>query len=275
MKNIILINNPPFRWQTRIYRKYANRFKEDIWILHNAKSLKNGLYANQLYDFRFTDTENNTQIAHNFGSDNVVKFNELDSDYMEVLDFVEKNKRPLDIDKDNLKYLLFISIMFSKCKIRRVEHLSSNKADLTERMKKAQRGITIGDKIFKCLIFDNIDDLNYWKTKAENYMKNNPYEHKPFTYTDSHNGSKINGQFFTPDSKADLLFSYLKTVDKDDLIVDICCGNGALLKAAERAGHPKENLLGYDIDNECIEQLKRDGYRAECKDILLTDVFAS
>ena len=275
MKNIILINNPPFRWQTRIYRKYANRFKEDIWILHKANSLKSGLYANQLYDFRFTDTENNTQIAHNFGSGNSLKFNELDSDYMEVLDFVEKNKRPLDIDKDNLKYLLFISIMFSKCKIIKVERLPDNKTELKERIEEVQRMITIGDKIFKCLIFDNIDDLNYWKTKAENYMKNNPYEHKPFTYTDSHNGSKINGQFFTPDSKADLLFSYLKTVDKDDLIVDICCGNGALLKAAERAGHPKENLLGYDIDNECIEQLKRDGYRAECKDVLLTDVFAS
>jgi len=48
----------------------------------------------------------------------------------------------------------------------------------------------------------------------------------------------------------------------------------AELKAAERAGHPKENLLGYDTDNDCIEQLKRDGYRAECKDVLRTDVFA-
>ena len=155
MKNIILINNPPFRWQTRIYRKYANRFKEDIWILHKANSLKNGLYANQLYDFRFTDTENNTQIAHNFGSGNSLKFNELDSDYMEVLELVEKNKRTLDIDKDNLKYLLFISIMFSKCKIIKVECLPSNKAELTKRIKIAQRMIKIGDRKFKCLIFGN------------------------------------------------------------------------------------------------------------------------
>ena len=274
MKEIVLINNPPFRWQTKIYKKYSNRFKEDIWILHKAGTLKDGLYCNEIYDFYFTETENNTLIAHNIsGFNNHTVFNKQDKDYKEVFDYVMNNKRAIDFNNDNLNYLLFISVMPSKCKIINIERLPNNKDELKARIIKTERMITTGDKNFKCLVFDNIDELNYWKNKAENYFKKEVYEHKPFASVSSNNGSRKNGQYFTPDNKADELFSKIKTLNKNDLLADICCGNGSLLKAAERAGHPKNNLIGYDIDIDCIKQLQREGYKCFCLDILKRDPF--
>ena len=277
MENIILINNPPFKWQTKIYRKYANRFKEDIWILHKANTLKEGLYTDSLYDFVFNKGAGIMQIAHNFGGNNKVLFNKCPIEYIELYDFIMGNKREIDIDNDNLNYLLAVTIKFTEHTIGHVEHLPANKNELKKIIKK-RNASCVGlskNKSFKCLIFDNEKELNYWKLKAENYRDKYKYLHKKFAKTEKNGGSGKNGQYFTPDNKADELYNYLKTVNKNDFIIDICCGNGSLLKAAERAGHPKDKLIGYDIDNDCITKLQNEGYNVKCMDILKNDPFNS
>ncbi len=86
---------------------------------------------------------------------------------------------------------------------------------------------------------------------------------------------KETGAFYTPKIWADKAVEYLKKVvpNLESLVYyDPCCGEGALLEALNRAGVPKNQLVGSSLEPEDVEIVMGKGFIAWQDDFLTADI---
>lgn len=275
-----LVMNPPFKIGRKLYKKYARKFDKDVWLQFYKQS-SIGLLCNKFelgitWEDGTTNfvLDNKLMIVYNDKEDkNIISSDEFNSHelYCKINDFNDKNYKI--IDKDNFETgekFSKIRIDFKNGRITLVENYDLEAFKRSLRYGKIKKCSMYKDKVVAVpshLITEEIKDLI--KTYESHQLE---IKRKAFSISGSNGGSKENGQFFTPSCLADKLVSYLGKHEDNIRIIDLCCGNGALLEAAVRAGFNKDLMIGYDIDKNCIDYCNANGFRAAVKDTLKDEI---